>query len=193
MTCCPFHDDRHPSMKVDERFYCFGCQETGDVIDFTAKLFHLRNYEAAQKLIQDFGLSVDKNPTPSVLIKLQCPPDIIHHTFRILSDYIKMLEEWQSIYAPKSPQEPLHPYFITALKHLDKLRYYQDIFIHGSKDEQTELTSELQEDVKRFEREIRTYRNSLSRHDRNSAAACRTNGVGSMVGRKENRRSKILC
>lgn len=193
MTCCPFHDDRHPSMKVDERFYCFGCQETGDVIDFTAKLFHLRNYEAAQKLIQDFGLSVDKNPTPSVLTKLQCQPDIIHHTFRILSDYIKMLEEWQSIYAPKSPQEPLHPYFITALKHLDKLRYYQDIFIHGSKDEQTELTSELQEDVKRFEREIRTYRNSLSRHDRNSAAARRTNGVGSMVGWKENRRSKILC
>ena len=24
MACCPFHDDRHPSMKIDERFYCFG-------------------------------------------------------------------------------------------------------------------------------------------------------------------------
>ncbi|MBR2597364.1 MAG: hypothetical protein IKE09_02315 [Clostridiales bacterium] len=27
MTCCPFHDDQTPSMKVDKIFYCFGCQE----------------------------------------------------------------------------------------------------------------------------------------------------------------------
>ena len=24
MVCCPFHNDRHPSMKVSERYYCFG-------------------------------------------------------------------------------------------------------------------------------------------------------------------------
>ena len=36
MICCPFHDDRHPSMKVDERFFCFGCGEKGDVIDFVS-------------------------------------------------------------------------------------------------------------------------------------------------------------
>ena len=38
MACCPFHDDRHPSMKLNEDyFYCFGCGATGDVIDFTAR------------------------------------------------------------------------------------------------------------------------------------------------------------
>ena len=41
MVCCPFHDDKHPSMKVDRRFHCFGCQADGDVIDFTARLFGL--------------------------------------------------------------------------------------------------------------------------------------------------------
>ena len=41
MACCPFHDDKNPSMKVDQRFHCFGCGEDGDVIDFTAKLFDL--------------------------------------------------------------------------------------------------------------------------------------------------------
>ena len=45
MACCPFHDDHHPSMKIDERFYCFGCHTTGDVIDFTAKLFDLSLYQ----------------------------------------------------------------------------------------------------------------------------------------------------
>lgn len=30
MICCPFHDDRHPSMKLNEDyFYCFGCGTTG--------------------------------------------------------------------------------------------------------------------------------------------------------------------
>ena len=42
MACCPFHDDKHPSMKVDRGFHCFGCQADGDVIDFTARLFGLK-------------------------------------------------------------------------------------------------------------------------------------------------------
>ncbi len=32
----PFHDDSTPSMKLDRRYYCFGCGATGDVIDFVS-------------------------------------------------------------------------------------------------------------------------------------------------------------
>ena len=59
MACCPFHDDKHPSMKVDRRFHCFGCQADGDVIDFTARLFGLSSKEAALKLAEDFSVSYD--------------------------------------------------------------------------------------------------------------------------------------
>ena len=31
MVCCPFHKDRHPSMKVEKGFYCFACGAKGDV------------------------------------------------------------------------------------------------------------------------------------------------------------------
>ena len=41
MARCPFHDDRHPSMKVDTRFHFVGCGADGDVIDFTARLYDL--------------------------------------------------------------------------------------------------------------------------------------------------------
>lgn len=34
-ACCPFHQDKTPSMKVDDRYYCFGCGVTGDAIDLT--------------------------------------------------------------------------------------------------------------------------------------------------------------
>ena len=59
MTCCPFHKDRHPSMKLNEDyFFCFGCGANGDVIDFTARLFGISLKNAAQKLSADFGINV---------------------------------------------------------------------------------------------------------------------------------------
>ena len=70
MCSCPFHEDQHPSMKLNERyFYCFGCGATGDVIDLVARLFGLNSYEAAQKLAQDFGIDPDKPPGGNCLTK----------------------------------------------------------------------------------------------------------------------------
>ena len=58
MACCPFHNDRHPSMKIDKNYHCFACGVGGDAIDFTARLFGLTQFEAAKKLIEDFGLDI---------------------------------------------------------------------------------------------------------------------------------------
>lgn len=59
---CPFHNDRHPSLFADDdHYHCYACGEHGDVIDFTAKLFGLKLYEAAQKLAYDFGITQDKD------------------------------------------------------------------------------------------------------------------------------------
>ena len=30
MACCPFHKDRHPSMKADKIYHCFACGVGGD-------------------------------------------------------------------------------------------------------------------------------------------------------------------
>ena len=56
MCKCPFHNDKNPSMKVDKRFHCFGCQADGDVINFTSRLFDLTPKAAALKLADDFGI-----------------------------------------------------------------------------------------------------------------------------------------
>ena len=74
MAKCLFHDDRHPSMKLNEDyFYCFGCGATGDVIDLVVKLLDLRPYEAAKKLAVDFGIDPDKPPSAAVLAKPKHP------------------------------------------------------------------------------------------------------------------------
>ena len=32
MACCPFHKDRHPSMKADKMYHCFACGVGGDAM-----------------------------------------------------------------------------------------------------------------------------------------------------------------
>lgn len=58
---CPFHPDRHPSMKIyphDKGYYCFSCGSGGDVVKFVGQLYGLGNEEAGKKLIEDFSLPI---------------------------------------------------------------------------------------------------------------------------------------
>lgn len=68
MVCCPLHNDRHPSLKLNEDyFFCFGCGGKGDVIDFVARLFDLSSYEAAKSWLRILGLTRNR------LLPLPCP------------------------------------------------------------------------------------------------------------------------
>ena len=59
MACCPFHNDKHPSMKIDDSHYhCFGCGAHGDAIGFVAAMFGLGQYEAACRINEDFNLGI---------------------------------------------------------------------------------------------------------------------------------------
>ena len=66
MAVCPFHNDKNPSMKLDRRFHCFGCQADGDAVDFVSRLFQLPSKEAAMKLADDFGIAYDNGQKPTV-------------------------------------------------------------------------------------------------------------------------------
>ncbi|MFM7211801.1 MAG: DNA primase [Actinomycetota bacterium] len=58
---CPFHDERSPSFHVTPSrgmYYCFGCQEGGDVISFVQKLDHLTFAESVEKLAGRTGVAL---------------------------------------------------------------------------------------------------------------------------------------
>lgn len=63
---CPFHQDRHPSMKIfpDGRgYYCFTCGSGGDQITFAARYLGVRNSEAARYLAEMFRVPLEEPST----------------------------------------------------------------------------------------------------------------------------------
>lgn len=146
MICCPFHEDRHPSLKLNEDyFYCFGCGAAGDVVDFTARLFGLSCYEAAQKLTLDFGISPE--PGQSAL-GVQMPRrnqsrlDEIHCR-QVLTDYLHLLQDWKIRYALQTPGDILDERFVASCKEYDHIVYLLDLLTQGNSEEQRSTVSAL--------------------------------------------------
>lgn len=66
-ACCPFHQDRSPSFTIfdgGQRFFCFGCGESGDVLDYVQRLHGVTLPEAAAMLGQAQVPVVVTRPLP---------------------------------------------------------------------------------------------------------------------------------
>ena len=114
----------------DDYFFCFGCGAKGDLIDFVARLFDLSNYEAAQKLVTDFRLD-PKPPNAAAMVKPKHPhirqfrkDEML--CFRVLTDYLHLLEEWKVRYAPKTPEDEWDDRFVEACQMLDHIEHLAD-------------------------------------------------------------------
>ena len=131
MTCCPFHEDRHPSLKLNkDYFYCFGCGASGDVIDFTARLFGISLKDAAKKLAEDFGID-PRPPAQSDIPNCYAGPprDRERLCICVLRDYLRHLRIWQLRYRPEEPGDPIHPRFAEAMKALPTVNHLLDCLL----------------------------------------------------------------
>ena len=178
MTCCPFHDDRHPSMKLNERyFYCSGCGVTGDVIDLVARLFDLSNYEAAKKLAHDFGIDPDKPPAAIALPKPERPLLKTYRQeevrcLRVLCDYLHLLERWKVQHAPKGPEDNLDDRFVEACQMLDYVEYLADLLIAAELEQRVKIVEMLNKDglIAGLEERLNRLKKEDNAHEKQSAA-----------------------
>ena len=141
MTCCPFHKDRHPSLKLNEDyFFCFGCGASGDVIDFTARLFGISLKDATEKLAADFGISADAKPVavrrnPFRLEELRCR--------RALTAYLHLLKKWKTCYAPKTPEDSLDDRFVESCQQYDRIAGLLEMLDEASPTQRSHAVSAL--------------------------------------------------
>ena len=144
MTCCPFHEDAHPSLKLNEDyFFCFGCGASGDVIDFTARLFSISLKDAAEKLTADFGISADIKPiairqNPYRLDELRCR--------RALTDYLHLLKKWKTQYAPNTPEDSLDDHFVESCQQYDRIAGLLEMLDEASSTQRSQAVSALTAD-----------------------------------------------
>ena len=161
MVCCPFHDDKNPSMKLNkEYFYCFGCGATGDVIDLASRLYNLSPKEAAEKLAQDFGLIYDSQAPPRrnyvrQKTETQQFQEDRQRCYRILSDYYYLLKKWENAYSPHTPEEEPHPLFVEAIQKKTYVEYLLDLFLYENEEEQKAWITEHTAEITHLERRLK--------------------------------------
>lgn len=129
MACCPFHPDRNPSMKLNDRYYhCFGCGAHGDVIDLAAGLLGQKSYQAAKRLAQDFGFSVEADwlPPPIRPKPKPNPREITRRCTAQLTHYLVLFRRWGDDYSPACGGAVDDPRFVMASHYQDYLAYLLD-------------------------------------------------------------------
>lgn len=180
MALCPFHHDTHPSLKLNEDyFFCFGCGATGDVIDFTARLFGISQKEAAQKLAMDFGL----NPLPPAQQQniprsdAESSKAMERLCICVLSDYLRLLRIWRLRYEPEAQGEDFHDRFVEACRMTAYVDHLLDCLLSSIPEVRREAVTALAEsgeiyrlqdyvEQKKKEEESIVQRKYPERHDR---------------------------
>ncbi len=168
MARCPFHDDENPSMKLDARYYCFGCGATGDAVDLTARLLDLPLKDAALRLAADFEIEasknlkgqkvvVDKNTTAKKPQKRQ-GGIWVKYAIRLLIVYLWQLRDSEKKYAPKNTDnEDWHPLFCEALDRRIFIEYVLDELLAAGESDQEKLRRVFGKEVERVEKQLERY------------------------------------
>ena len=155
MACCSFHNDKHPSMKIDRNYYCFACGAKGDAVNYVAVLFGLSQFEAAKKINDDFSLGIsientgirrkqnsgvrEKEKIPTKEERIQFVQKKIggwvKDAVNVLLRYLRWMEFWKEFYKPESMEAEWNPLFVEALQNESKISYLVDMMMFGTDEE----------------------------------------------------------
>ena len=157
MACCPFHNDKHPSMKIDQNYYCFACGAKGDAISYVAERFGLSQLEAAKKINEDFSLGIpigqsetgrksdakrkvkvqrkEQTKEARILFVQKKIEEWVQYATDVLLRYLQWMEFWKDFYKPESMEAEWHPLFAEALQNESKVNYLLDVLMFGTCEE----------------------------------------------------------
>ena len=175
MICCPFHNDKHPSMKVDRRYFCFGCGARGDAIDFVSNYYGLSLKEAAEKIISDFGLPYNntgyaggvRKPIAAKRSEYQIWAEKKRELFAYLSRLQEQLREMKMKYAPKDREDSeWSPLFVMAAKELTYVEHLYDYcMFEATEEELKRKIDEITREMKKIEKRMYDTESGISGSD----------------------------
>ena len=136
---CPFHADKHPSFRVDtqrQRFRCFGCQASGDVVDFVQQLHNLTFKDALRYL------GIEPGKPPQVDPKEKRKRELVRgfeawrrRTYRDLCDSYN--DRWHVLRSCRDMEEISE--HAPAIHEMSMMQHHIEILTQGTDDERFEL------------------------------------------------------
>ena len=141
------------------------------MIDFTARLFVLNKKEAALKLAEDFSVSFDAkghDPPRRRPVRRKISEELRYRQaeqkcFRVLCDYLHLLERWKVEYAPQSPEDELDDRFVEACHMIEYVNDLLDVLMFAELKQRVKAVDMLLKDgtitaleqrLRRLEKEV---------------------------------------
>lgn len=157
MICCPFHNDKHPSMKVDERYYCFGCGEQGNAIDFVSKYYGISLKDAAMRMAEDYGIEYEKKAPISIELKQkQIKKNQERKQQEEIRSLCNRLSELHSFLREKKQQTVNDNDYVKLKAYIDDFEYvdylYEYYILEASGEDKKRYYGKMAEEVTRIER-----------------------------------------
>lgn len=140
---CPWHSDRHPSLKLydgDRGCWCFACQHGGDVVELVSGILGVSRVQAAQQIDKDFalGLSFGRDRETQEERRNR---EARRAELERYKAFLRWLDEAQTMLcavhrlgwlARSTPPEDLPEDVAVAVRDLPVVEYYLDVLAAGN-------------------------------------------------------------
>lgn len=181
MISCPFHQEKTPSMKLNDKYYyCFGCHAHGDAVSLAAQVLNLPQKDAAIRLADTFHIDThdcsslgrktrghvkphrpDLKSLAEKLAVIQQTALIrkrqewLDHAMQILGRYTQLINDWRIQFAPAMDDEEWHPLFVEACLQEAWIRHLQELL--DDPVEREAFYDHYGEEISKIERRIDEY------------------------------------
>lgn len=174
MTCCPFHEGNVPNMRISDRYYCFDCRASGDVIDFVTAYLSVDKLEAAKLIANDFDIPIEEQPLSkpsSLTTKDKSPTPEQRHEWRVqktqrqfekwrtrsidlLNSYYAILDEQERACIRRRSEASDHNALDRITEKKAVIQFYLNTLQSGTLDDQIDLYLYGREVITRIERQL---------------------------------------
>lgn len=137
----------------------------------------IKEQATAMQIADEFGIIYDSSvrSPPKPVRREKSPMQILEETktktYRVLSDYLHLLKEWERNFRPES-MEKIDERYVEAVQNREKVEFQLDTLLWGTEDEKEAVIHDLGKGVEDIERRVREYRRNQGTVNHNRQRSC---------------------